>query len=103
VPSQTHPLPNRPFSSVPSCSPSKDSRDGQNRTLAVPLNDFDKAFMANGIAEGFKSETVDLTADVTSHDNVNVQASYQHPVDVGCDPKSRFVDICLFVSLSVPL
>lgn len=95
VPPQTHPLPNRPFSSVPSCSPFKDSRDGQRRALAVPLNDFDKAFMANGIAGGFKNKTVDLTADITSHDHVDVQASCQPPVDVECDPKSRFVDICL--------
>ncbi|EQL29785.1 hypothetical protein BDFG_07628 [Blastomyces dermatitidis ATCC 26199] len=62
-----HPLPSRPPSSVPPCAPLQGGRNGQDLAQAIVLNDFDKAFIENGIAEGLDSKSfVDLTTDITS-------------------------------------
>ncbi|KAL2366562.1 hypothetical protein RJZ56_000395 [Blastomyces dermatitidis] len=82
-----HPLPSRPPSSVPPCAPLQGGRNGQDLAQAIVLNDFDKAFIENGIAEGLDSKSfVDLTTDITSCGDIITLDSRPHPYDARHDP-----------------
>ncbi|QSS58214.1 hypothetical protein I7I51_07637 [Histoplasma capsulatum] len=82
-----HPLPSCPPSSFPPCTPLQGSRSGQDPAQVIVLNDFDKVFIKNGIAEGLESKSfVDLTTDITSCGDIITLDSRPHPYGARHDP-----------------
>ncbi|OAT14591.1 hypothetical protein BDBG_09553 [Blastomyces gilchristii SLH14081] len=85
---KSHPLPNRLPYSVPSCNPLQDNRSSQDRAEPVLLNDFDKAFVENGITDSLKSETVvGSTTNTISCGNIIARDSWQRRHDMRLNPK----------------
>lgn len=65
------------------------------------LNDFDKVFIENGIAEGLESKSfVDLTTDITSCGDIITLDSRPHPYGARHDPIGR--PIGFFIVSSLP-
>ncbi|EEH20215.1 hypothetical protein PABG_02474 [Paracoccidioides brasiliensis Pb03] len=85
---KSHPLPNHPPYSVPSCTPLQDNRSGQDRAESVLLNDFDKAFVENGITDSLKSKTVvGSTTNTISCGDIIARDSSRRRHDMRLNPK----------------
>ncbi|OJD26017.1 hypothetical protein ACJ73_02616 [Blastomyces percursus] len=101
APSASHPVPVRPPSGIPKDLPPKNSEWSRGAGPKDPLNDFDVAFIENGIVSTLESKAdspVDLTpgtASTTADDDASGHRS-QHPsCEGGCEHQGSLSPISL--------